>query len=154
MIPTAKPCHSPSGILVIPYIDFPLKTLQNSMFWVVFYKVNHPGGIPAPPSASASGVDGDVKEEQSDDFLTDLLAQLDPPPGPSWINFSSEFQFPSCVLDFNLWRESERTPLLICKPVLFRISTQCMQTKDQWQSGCWSIILRLSHHMFQRNSKA
>jgi len=41
------------------------------------------GGIPAPPSASASGVDGEVKEEQSDDFLTDLLAQLDPPPGPS-----------------------------------------------------------------------
>ena len=25
------------------------------------------------------------------------------------------------------------------------IPTQCMQTKDQWQSGCWSIILRLSH---------
>ena len=74
------PCH--------PWYWFPLKTLQNSMFWVVFYKVNHSGGIPARPSASASGVDGDVKEEQSDDFLTDLLAQLDPPPGPSWNTFS------------------------------------------------------------------
>jgi len=42
------------------------------------------GGIPAPAtSASASEVDGEVKEEQSDDFLTDLLAQLDNPPGPS-----------------------------------------------------------------------
>merc|ERR1712192_24708 len=41
------------------------------------------GGIPAPPSASASEVDGEVKEEQSDDFLTDLLAQLDNPPGPT-----------------------------------------------------------------------
>merc|ERR1712192_353806 len=39
------------------------------------------GGTPAPPSASE--VDGEVKEEQSDDFLTDLLAQLDPPPGPT-----------------------------------------------------------------------
>ena len=36
------------------------------------------------PSASGeAGVGGEVKEEQSDDFLTDLLAQLDPPPGPS-----------------------------------------------------------------------
>ena len=37
------------------------------------------------PSASVvGGVGGEVKEEeQSDDFLTDLLAQLDPPPGPS-----------------------------------------------------------------------
>merc|ERR1711934_945846 len=39
------------------------------------------GGIPATPSASGGvGVEGEVKEEQSDDFLTDLLAQLDPPP--------------------------------------------------------------------------
>ena len=40
------------------------------------------GGIPAVASASggATGVEGEVKEEQSDDFLTDLLAQLDPPP--------------------------------------------------------------------------
>lgn len=36
------------------------------------------GGIPAAPPAP--GVEGEVKEEQSDDFLTDLLAQLDPPP--------------------------------------------------------------------------
>ena len=42
----------------------------------------NPGGIPAVASASggATGVEGEVKEEQSDDFLTDLLAQLDPPP--------------------------------------------------------------------------
>ena len=40
------------------------------------------GGIPAVASASggATEVEGEVKEEQSDDFLTDLLAQLDPPP--------------------------------------------------------------------------
>ena len=131
------PCH--------PWYWFHLKTLLYSVFWAVFCKLTDPGRIPAPPLASE--VDGDVKEEQSDDFLTDLLAQLEPPPGPSWNSSYSEFLFPSCVLDFNLWREFRHTPLLICKPV----STQCMQTKDQWQPGCRSIILRLLHHIFQRN---
>ena len=78
MMPPAKPSHSSSGILVIPPIDFTCKIIC----FESFYKANYPGGIPAVPSAS--GVGGEVKEEeQSDDFLTDLLAQLDPPPGPS-----------------------------------------------------------------------
>ena len=40
------------------------------------------GEAPSGLTASGSG-SGEVKSEQPDDFLNDLLAQLDPPPGPS-----------------------------------------------------------------------
>merc|ERR1712055_267987 len=40
------------------------------------------GEVPSGLTASGSG-SGEVKSEQPDDFLNDLLAQLDPPPGPS-----------------------------------------------------------------------
>merc|ERR1719462_296678 len=40
------------------------------------------GEVPSGLTASGSS-SGEVKSEQPDDFLNDLLAQLDPPPGPS-----------------------------------------------------------------------
>ena len=76
--PAAKPNHTHSGFPVIPAIDFS----DHKMQFVLFLWLNCSGEVPSGLTASGSG-SGEVKSEQPDDFLNDLLAQLDPPPGPS-----------------------------------------------------------------------
>lgn len=49
----------------------------------MFHEPTHPGGIPVMPSASSAEAEEEVKEENPQDLLTDLLAQFDTPPGPS-----------------------------------------------------------------------
>ena len=60
-----------------------LISLTTKMQFVLFCWLNCSGEVPSGLTASGSG-SGEVKSEQPDDFLNDLLAQLDPPPGPSW----------------------------------------------------------------------
>ena len=78
--PAAKPNHTHSGFPVIPAIDF--SDHKNAVCSLLCW-LNCSGEAPSGLTASGSG-SGEVKSEQPDDFLNDLLAQLDPPPGPSW----------------------------------------------------------------------
>ena len=78
--PAAKPNHTHSGFPVIPAIDFSdHKNAVCSLLLTQLCSGEVPSGLTASGSSS-----GEVKSEQPDDFLNDLLAQLDPPPGPSW----------------------------------------------------------------------
>ena len=78
-----------------------LISLTTKMQFVLFCWLNCSGEVPSGLTASGSG-SGEVKSEQPDDFLNDLLAQLDPPPGPSWELRRSYLLFRTCPIEWDL----------------------------------------------------
>ena len=78
-----------------------LISLTTKMQFVLFCWLNCSGEVPSGLTASGSG-SGEVKSEQPDDFLNDLLAQLDPPPGPSWELRRSYLLFRTFPIEWDL----------------------------------------------------
>ena len=78
-----------------------LISLTTKMQFVLFCWLNCSGEVPSGQTASGSG-SSEVKSEQPDDFLNDLLAQLDPPPGPSWELRRSYLLFRTFPIEWDL----------------------------------------------------
>ena len=78
-----------------------LISLTTKMQFVLFCWLNCSGEAPSGLTASGSS-SGEVKSEQPDDFLNDLLAQLDPPPGPSWELRRSYLLFRTFPIEWDL----------------------------------------------------
>ena len=121
-----------------------LISLTTKMQFVLFCWLNCSGEAPSGLTASGSS-SGEVKSEQPDDFLNDLLAQLDPPPGPTWgdlIFYSEHFPWYGTWSCTQLWRSWNN----VGQDNLHSISiTNYLQINQR------SIVLTFNNQLFQRN---